>query len=127
MPLIQPDTSEIQGAIEPGTYSAKITEVTPGVSKSGGQKIVVKFEVDVNGKHQVRQAHIPTSGAGAFGFDSLLRACHFEDYANKIKVKGGEKPGFDTDQLIGQALHLVIEADIYNGNVTDKIVSYLAA
>ena len=73
MPIIQPDTSEIQGALEPSTYEAEIVAAEPGIASSGNPKLVVKFSLDVSGKKVPRTVHMPTSGKGAFGFDSLLR------------------------------------------------------
>ena len=127
MPIIEPDLSGV-GPIEAGTYKAKIDEVVDGISKAGAPKLVVQFSVEVGNEKKVRKVHMPYSGAGAFGFDSLLRACHFEDIANGLQKKNAaERPKFDTDQLIGQELMVVIEASIYNGQPTDQINGYLRA
>lgn len=128
MPVVNPDTSQAveMTAIPPGTYQAKIVDCTFETSKSGGNPMIVpKFEVMVDGKVRTRKAYLVITGEGAYGFDSLLRATGFTDIADQFKVEGGEKPGFDTDQLIGQEVNLVIEADTYNNQLRDKIKSYL--
>lgn len=124
MAIIQPDLSEVNKPIDPGTYAGKITAVDFKTSKANNPMIVVKFDVDVNGKNKVRSAHLVITGETAFGFEQLLRATHFGDVANSLK-KGG-KP-FDTDQLVGQELQLVIDSDTYNGQLTDRIKSFLPA
>lgn len=130
MPIITPDTSNIseQTPIDAGTYPAKITAVDYKTSKSSGNPMIVPtFEVSVEGKARPRSAYLVITGEGAYGFDQLLRACGFEEMADKYKQKGGEKPDFDTDELIGQELMVVIESDTYNGQLRDKIKSYLKA
>jgi Protein of unknown function (DUF669). len=131
MPIVNPDTSAAadMGPIEPGTYPAKITEVEYKTSKSSGNPMIVpKFEIQVgDGKARTRQAYLVITGEGAFNFDQLLRATGFEDLADQFKAKDGPKPDFDTDELIGQELMVVIESDTYNGQLRDKIRSYLRA
>jgi hypothetical protein len=135
MPVVNPDTSAAQEltALPPATYKAKIKEVEFKTSKSAGNPMIVpKFEVEVPGsdKPRTRQAYLVITGEGAYGFDQLLRACGFDEIADKIKapaVDGVEKPAFDTDELIGQELNLVIEADSYQGQLRDKIKSFLKA
>lgn len=130
MPLIQPDTSEAldQGPIDPGTYKAKIVEAVPGVSKGKGNPIVTtKFHVDVEGKTRTRTAWLVTSGEASFQFDQLLRCTGFEAQADAFKAKGGDKPPFDTDWLVGQEVNVVIAADEYQGQLRDKIQSFLKA
>lgn len=124
MPIINPDLSQVNAAIEPGTYKAKIVEVTFKTSKAGNPMIVVGMDVDVNGKNRRRSSHLVITGETAFGFEQLLRATHFDDVANSLKTGGKE---FDTDQLIGQELQVVVESDSYNGQLTDKIKSFLPA
>lgn len=124
MPVITPDLSQVSsGAIEPGTYPAKIIAVEFKESKKGNPMIVPKFEVTIGeGKTRTRQAHLVVTGESAFGFEQLLRATHFDDVADSLK--SAPKP-FDTDQLIGQELQVVIDSDSYNGQLTDKIKTYL--
>jgi hypothetical protein len=128
MPIVNPDTSSIseQGAIDPGTYPAKIVDVDYKTSKSSGNPMIVpKFEVMVDGKARPRQAYLVITGAGAYGFDQLLRAAGFDEIADKYRAPEGEKPDFDTDDLVGQEIQVVIEHDSYNGELRDKIKSYL--
>lgn len=128
MPLINPDTSAVteQGAIDPGTYKAKITAVELKTAKSSGNPMLeVSFDVQVGEATRPRRAYLPITGQGAFGFDQLLRATGFVEYADKLKA--GEKAPFDTDQLIGQELNVRAEHDTYNGQVRDKIAGYLPA
>lgn len=130
MPIINPDTSNVTGmeAIEPGTYPAKITDVEYKTSKaSGNPMIVAKFNVMVEGIERPRLAHLVITGEGAYGFDQLLRATGFEEQADAYKSKDGDKPDFDTDDLIGQELNVVIESDTWQGQLRDKIRSYLKA
>ena len=130
MPVVNPDTSAATGMepIEPGTYKAKITNVEFKNSKSSGNPMIVpKFDVTVGDKVRPRSAFLVITGEGAYGFDSLLRATGFDELADAYKQKEGDKPEFDTDDLIGQELEVVIEADTYNGQLRDKIKSFLKA
>lgn len=128
MPIINPDTTEAEelGPIEPNTYKAKITEVKSQAAKSSGNPmIVVSLEIDVAGKPRSRDSYLVITGKGAFGFDQLLRVTGFSEYADKLKA--GEKEPFDTDQLVGQELNVVVIPDTYNGQLRDKVSSFLRA
>lgn len=131
MPIVNPDTSQIsdQGPIEPGTYPATIKEVEYKTSKSSGNPMIVpKFGVMVEGKERPRQAYLVITGEGAYGFDQLLRACGFDTLADQFHDPTVQpKPDFDTDNLVGQEIQVVIESDVYNGQMRDKIKSYLKA
>ena len=126
MPMIEPDLSEVDKPLSPNTYKSKIVSVDYKTSKAGNPMIVVKFEIgpqhDLK-KTRTRQAYLVITGDGAFNFEQLLRACHFDDVANNLKA--GIKQPFDTDELLEQELNLVVESDVYNGNPSDKIVAYL--
>ena len=112
--------------IEPGTYPAKCTNVEFGLSKKGNPMITPTIEVIVNGKARTRKAFLVTSGEGAMGFDQLLRACGFEDLADKYRDPSVQpKPDFDTDQLIGQEFEVVIDQQLYEGQKRDFIQTYL--
>lgn len=120
MPLINPDLTEMQdlAPIPNGTYPAKVTEVNLKMSKGGEgkrpvQMIVPKFEVTVDGKNRTRQTYLPVEGAGTFGFDQILRACHFDKLADQYKDPTQTNPDFDTDQLIGQEMLVVVEEELY--------------
>lgn len=129
MPIIQPDTSLAQemGPIEPGTYPAKIVDVEYKTSKSGNPMIVVKFDVNVDGKSRTRNAYVVVSGEGAFGFDQLLRACHFDDLADQYRDPSVPNPDFDTDNLKGIELQVRIDSELYQGQKRDNIKSYAKA
>lgn len=131
MPIVNPDLSEVasQTAIEPGTYKAKVTNVEAGVSKSSGNPMLtVSLDVMVDGKARPRTAYLVISGKGAYGFEQMLRATGFGDIADKFKDPNVQpKPDFDTDQLIGQELEVVVEQEPYNSELRDKIRSYLKA
>jgi hypothetical protein len=129
-PIIQPDTSNLQemGAIPAGTYPAEIQQVDFKTSKSDNPMIVVKFGVEVDGKVRARNSYLVITGEGAYGFDQLLRACGFTDLADQYKDKSiTNKPQFDTDHLVGQRVNVVIEPNMYNGELRDQIKSFLKA
>jgi len=145
MPILKPDLTEMTdlSPIPAGTYKATITAADAKQSKGAeGKKpvwmVVPKFDVFVNGsdKPRTRTAYLPVEGAGTYGFDQLLRACHFDEVADQYKDPQSPKPDFDTDQLIGQELQVVIEEEYYQpkdsaGNPTgeprkqDRIKSFL--
>ncbi len=147
MPVLKPDLTEMVdlSPIAPGTYKAKITEAPTKQSKGDSAKgkksvwmVVPKFEITVDGadKPRTRTAYLPVEGAGTYGFDQLLRACHFDDLADQYKDPSQPNPDFDTDQLIGQELQVVIDSEIYQptdgaGNpqgeprLQDKIKTFL--
>lgn len=130
MPLINPDTTQMleMGAIEPGTYPAEITNVTPATSKAGNPMIVCDIGVQVGESIRPRKAYLVITGEGAYNFDQLLRACGFSQLADQYKDKSVQpKPSFDTDHLIGQRMQVVIEPNLYNGEMRDQIKSYLPA
>ena len=127
-PIINPDLTAVksQGPIDPGVYPAKIIDVQSKTSQKGNPMIVPKLEITV-GQDDVRtrEAYLVITGAGAYGFEQLLRACGFDDVADKYKDPDAEKPAFDTDNLIGQELNVQIESDTYNNQLRDKVQSYL--
>lgn len=126
MPLLKPDFSELDTPIEGGTYPAKVvTNVIKASKEKGIPGIQVHLEVQVGDKTRGRRVWVATSGKGAFFFEQLLRACHFDDVANQ--VKNGASLEFDTDNLNDQEIQVVIEPDEYNGQITDKVVKFLRA
>lgn len=127
MPKINPDLSQV-GPIPAGTYRAKIIACEVKNSKAGNPMIVPEFEISVAGNTRTRSAYVVVTGAGARQFGQLLRATGFDSLANAYADPNvTEKPDFDTDDLIGQECTVVIEADTYNGEPTDKIASYMKA
>jgi len=129
MPMIQPDTSaatEMQ-AIAPGTYAGKILKVDYGMSAKGNPMLTITYELQVDGKARVRKGYHVITGEGAYGFDNLLRSTGFDAIADQYKAKDGEKPSFDTDDLIGKELQIVIDSQLYNNELRDQIKSFLKA
>jgi len=96
-------------------------------SKAGNPMIVPTFEVDVMGETRTRQAYLVTEGPGAYGFGQLLRACGFADLAEQYEDPEQGNPEFDTDELIGSMLSVVIEENIYEDQKRDQITTYLKA
>lgn len=130
MPIINPDTTQMvdMGPITPGTYPAEAISVEYTNSKAGNPMIVVSWEIDVGGTKRPRKAYHVITGEGAAGFDNLLRSCHFTQLADQYKdPKVMPKPSFDTDQLIGQRVQVIIEPNLYNNEMRDQIKSYLPA
>ena len=129
-PLIKPDLSDADsfGPIEPGTYPAKVESVDSKTSGKGNPMIVPKFAIDVDGKVRKRNSYLVIQGEGAYGFSQLLRATHFDDIAAKYADKSiplADKPDFNTDDLVGQELMVVIDHQLYNGEMRDTIKNYL--
>ncbi len=130
MPIINPDTSQAldMSPIEPGTYAAKIVDVESKLSQAGNPMIVVKTEVMVDGKVRVRNAFLVITGQGSYAFDQLLRATGFEALADQYKDPEQENPDFDTDNLIGQEVQVVIDQGLdQNKNLRDNIKTWLRA
>lgn len=130
MPVIQPDTSEMEdlSPINPGTYQAEIISTDVQNSKEKGNPMCVptfKVAVPDREKPATRKAYLPISGAGSFNFDQLLRAAGFQAEADEIK--SGAKRPFDTDVLVGKRVNVVITENLYNGQKRDQISSYLPA
>lgn len=130
-PLIQPDLSTAidMGPIEAGTYPAEIKNVEAKLSKKQNPMLELDIDVTVKSgeKPRSRKAFLVITGEGAYNFGQLLRATHFDDLAEKYATPGGEKPPFDSDQLKGQKLNVIIDHQIYNGEKRDFIKSFLRA
>lgn len=133
MPIVAPDTTQAQdmGPIDPGSYPATITACDSQKSKEKGTPMIVpKFDVTVPGaeKPRPRTSYIVLTGPGSWNFDQLLRAVHMDQLADQYKDPAvNPKPPFDTDRLVGQKLQVVIEKDLYQGQVRDKITGFLKA
>lgn len=125
MPIIIPDTSEVKSIepLEPGVYPGKITAVEFKTSKSGNPMIVPTVEITHDGATRTRNAYLVITGEGAYGFDSLLRACGYGDYADRLRE--GSKEPFDTDTLIGLELNVQVEQEAYNGQMRDNVRGFL--
>jgi len=129
MPVINPDTSQAQemGPIEPGTYPAKIMSVISKNSKAGNPMLEIALELAVEGKTRTRKTWVVTSGEGAFNFDQLLRATGFAALADQYKDPTADHPGFDTDDLIGQEVNVIVESNLYQGQMRDQIRGFQKA
>lgn len=129
MPIVTPDTSQAEdlSPIDPGTYPASIVSCDTQKGKEKGTLMIVpKFEVTVSGKIRKRTAYVVCEGAGSWNFDQLLRACHMDELADQFHDPNViPKPAFDTDVLIGQELHVVIDENLYQGQKRDQITGYL--
>jgi hypothetical protein len=71
-----------------------------------------------------RTAWLATSGKGTFGYDQLLRCTGFAAVADATKANPG-KVAFDTDDLIGKEVVVVVTTGEYNGKNQDNIQSFL--
>src|SRR3990167_7442655 len=117
MPIVKPDLTEINKPIDPGTYDAEVNgPIVLAESKAGNPMLIIKFGLSVNGKTRPRTVRQVITGAGAFGFAQLLRACKFGEVADQLQR--GEDVPFDTDKLVGQRLKVVVETDTWNGQIT---------
>lgn len=129
MPILNPDTSEIKtlAPLDPGVYPAKVAGQEFKTSKSGNPMLVVTFEISVAGEDtpRKRNSYLVITGEGAYGFDSLLRACGFTDYADRLKE--GSKESFDSDVLNGLELNVQVDQEAYQGRMVDQIKGFLPA
>jgi len=136
MPLITPDTGEAQDystPVKPGTYKSKILDVDFKTSDAGNPMIVPRFEFNEGDKRRVRKAFLVINGEGAYGFDQLLRAAGFGQLADIYKDKAipaNQKPPFNTDDLVGKEVQIIVEEQIIQkgpnaGKKSDGIKSYL--
>lgn len=111
MALITPNFKDMTD-LQPlnGTYACEVETAEAGVSKSGGNKVIIGLKVMLDGgKSTKRTVHIPIDGRGVFRFDQFLRATHFNEAADALKR--GENPPLDTNMFIGQKCRVVISPD----------------
>lgn len=130
MPIITPDTSAQLDLtpLEPNTYPAVVRAVEYGTSKSSGNPMLtVTVGVKHDGKEYPRKCFLVITGEGSYGFDQLLRACGFTSLADAYKDKSASKPAFDTDELLGQELNVVVEHETYNNQLRDRVKTFLRA
>lgn len=130
MPIINPDTSGAKdySLTEPGTYPATIISVDFRPSKKGNPMIVPTFRIKVGSSPipKDREAFLVISGEGAYGFDQLLRAAGFVELANQYADPSSPNPDFNTDQLVGQEVLVVLtHRKMDDGSFRDSIDSYL--
>lgn len=131
MPIINPDTSAQldMTPLEEGTYPAKITAVEFKHAKSSGNPMIVpEIVIEHDGRSYTRRSYLVITGEGSYGFDQLLRCCGFDSTADEFKDPTlSTKPSFDTDELIGCEINVVIAHEIYNNEIRDKVKSFLPA
>ena len=122
MPILQPDFAEALelGAIDPGTYPAKVLKFELGKSKKGDPMLIGDIELMVAGKPRNRRVWWLTSGKGSGSLKQYLRAVGLEKY-----TEAGTS--FDSDDIVNLDFLAVIEADEYNGQKTDRIQNCLKA
>lgn len=130
MPLT-PDTAEardLMSPIEPGTYPARIVKAEAKTSKNGNPGLELKLHVNVQGTEKTRTSWVNVTGKGAMAFDQLLRACHMDDLADIYADKSNpNKPLFDEGTLVGQDVSVVIDQQLYEGQMRDQVKSYMKA
>lgn len=106
-------------AISPGTYDAVVTSVEVKPNKAGdGRNVVIKFDVDVDGKRRVRTRYCPLQGRGAGIATSTLKALG-------VEVPSGPNPRVDVAEAVGAQCRLQIKASVYNGEPSDEIAKVL--
>jgi len=130
MALIEPNLGDVKSLspLPEGTYPATIVQVDYKISKGGNPMIVVELGVDHEGMTRKRFAYLVITGAGAFNFESFLRACDFDELADQYKDPTiTAKPAFDTDWVVGKAIQVQMVPDTYNGQINDKISGFLKA
>lgn len=129
MPIITPDTSAAEGpvVIAPGTYPAEIKAIEAQLSKAKSTPMLkVTTAVEYDGKARTRYAYVMTSGPASFQMDQFLRACGREDIAEAIKVPGANVE-FDTDELLGKTVNVIVDHELYNNETRDRIKGFLKA
>lgn len=128
MPLITPDLSQMEdlGNIPAGTYPARIVAVEAKTSDKGNPMIIPSFKVNVAGKERTRKAYVVVAGPGAYNFDQLLRSVGLDAVADSYKTPGPKAP-FETEDLVGKTLNVVVEEETYNGQLRDKVKSFMKA
>ena len=127
MPVVMPDTrdAEDMGAHEPATYRAKIESCEAAKGKEKGTAMIVpNFAISTpDGKKFHRKAYLVVEGAGAGGFEQLLRACHLDSVADALRASGPQP--FDTDVLVGQEVNVILNNEEYKGQMRDSINGFL--
>lgn len=112
MALIKPDFSEVQSAVAPGVYAARIKECESKESKKGSTYLNWKLELFGNPEINDRVIFLatPVTGKGAFRLKELYKAAMGEDL--------DENGQFDTDSLITREITVtLVEGKDQDGNV----------
>jgi hypothetical protein len=128
MPLITPNLKDVKDfkPLEEQNYNAKIVDVEPQVSSKGNNMIQVTFDINNGGESVSRKAWMVIEGAGAYNFESFLRACGFDDYVNQLRA--GTAQGIDTDAFVGLDVQVNIKHEMgKDDKVRDTIAGYFKA
>jgi len=110
--LVKPDFSEVKDEVTPGTYRGVIKKGDVKSWPNGGE--YVNWEIETYGetdpKNNGRRIFHKTSvsGAGAFQLQRLYRAATGEPLTGP----------FDTEQLVGRKVELVVVDGVRNGEPT---------
>jgi len=139
MPVIQPDVSEMTDfqASRPNTYEAVIKEVIGVRSKepnkntgkyTNGIQPTFEFKAprlaDAEERLITRRKWLAIDGKGTFSFDQLLRCTGFKEVADSMKASPGSV-AFDTDDLVGKRVQVIVTTVTFEGKLQDDIDSFL--
>ncbi len=112
MALIQPDFSDIQDAVGPGTYKVMIKKGEVKEWPSGGK--YVNWEMETFGETDMKNNgrrvfhKTSTSGKGAFMLQQIYRAAVGQTLTGS----------FDTEQLVGKQVAIEVVDGVRNGEAT---------
>lgn len=102
MALIEPDFSDVQDSVTPGTYKVRVVGAEPGAWATGTKYVNWRLETfgESESKNNGRSIFFktPTHGKGAFRLADLYRA------ATKQQLAGA----FDTEQLLGKEVQVTV-------------------
>jgi len=134
-PIILPDTSEAEDMdpSEAGTYPATIVKTDAQLSREKKvPQAVIQFQLrgvpsesDRKPRDIKRTTWINVTGVGSMNWDKLLRATGFTEEADA--VRSGAKTPFDTDELKGKELLVVLKVGTFEGRRRDEIAGFLPA
>lgn len=132
-PIILPDTSSAEDmeVSESGTYRGTVvkTDAQPTKEKKVMQAIVsfklpgVPDEKEKKPRDITRTAYMNIEGKGAMVWDKFLRCAGFSDIADRYRA--GEKVPFNTDDLLGKEVYVLLKTGSYNDRRRDEIDGFL--
>jgi hypothetical protein len=102
--------------LERGVYQAKVVEAEQRRSASGKEMIVVKVQIDVEGKSYHVRDHLMLAGAASWKFESFICAIG-EELTDEFQ--------FDPADYVGRAVRVVVEIGDFNGRTENKIKNWL--
>ena len=126
MPMVNLDFSNVSNRdpLEPGLYHCRIASAEMGTSSAGNPMIKVTYDVigDADGNEvpggRKLWDNLAITEAAMWKIQQVLVACGFEI------PEGGQLPNFDTDELVGCDLGIVVVQDTYQGQVNNKTKAY---